>query len=216
MKCKKIKKLIYENFDKEAGINEKNTVEEHIIDCAGCKNIYEEVSKMLNSMKNIAADEVPEGFTYRLKEKIEMLEEKKEINIVLPSVAFVLGAAVVLMAVFLKSNIRDPVRYISPDNVATLASYTRGSMLFEGSPSYLKLDIRSENNLDGVSLRITLPYGLVLSNNSNKAEWHGDLSKGQNVILLRVKGRAEGTWNIEGVIEKNGQEKAFAQKVRVI
>ncbi|MFC2060957.1 anti-sigma factor family protein [Elusimicrobiota bacterium] len=216
MNCKKIKKLIYGIFDKEAAINEKNTVEKHIDSCNSCKEIYEKVRNMRNAMESIPKSEAPEGFTYRLKKKIETIENKKRINIVVPTLSFALGAAVILIVLLFKSNMSTPVRYISPDNMAKLASYTRGTMLFEGSTSYLKLDIRSRKDLEDVSIRITLPSGLVLSNNSNKAKWYGDLKKGLNIILLTVKGKAEGIWDIEGVLEKNGLKKTFTQEVKVI
>ncbi len=217
MKCKKIQKLIYGIFDKEADINEKNIVKKHINSCNNCREIYEKVKNMLNAMESIPKLEAPDGFAYRLKRKIEIMESKKKKrrNFIVPAASFAMGAAVIIV-LLLKSSISTPVRYISPDNKTMLSSYTKGTMLFEGRTSYLKLDIRSRKDMEDVSIRITLPSGLVLSNNSDKVKWHGDLKKGLNIILLTVEGRERGVWNIKGVLKKNSVKKVFTQEVKVI
>ena len=220
MKCESVKKVIWGIFDQEVELKVKEAVEKHIAECSNCQSVYEDVRKMLSAIGNMPKEEVPSNFISGLKDKIIFAageSKRKRYSFTFkPAFAFAAGAAIVLLLFLMRPFHTPSIKYVSPDSEMKLANFHRSSTLIRSKSAYLRLNLNSKSRLDDVTLEIELPDGLTLADGRKNARWSGDLRKGKNVILLRVKGETTGTWDIRGVLEKEGRRKSFTKKVRVI
>jgi len=189
---------------------------EHIDRCGSCRTLYENILKIESALGNVPTAQLPPGFADSVISKIECRTYYTPRTAWKPAFSFFCGAAAVILIFILVGRRSNPVKYIPPQETAFLASYTRGSVLFEGNMSYLKLDLHSTKSIEDVTITMDLPEGLILSDNTHSVSWSGDLQEGHNIILLKVRGNIEGSWEIEGSLRKNDTQKTFRKSLRVI
>ncbi|MGM0441364.1 MAG: anti-sigma factor family protein [Elusimicrobiota bacterium] len=226
MKCKKIKKEIWKVFDRETPVSEREMVLEHIDKCDGCRKLYKEVESLTKDLRDFPAYNAPPEFTNRLKNRITQTygypekegEQEKGVKMVLKyGIPTALAAAVVFL-IFFAGPVEDKgaVQYYSPGQKISLTGYDRSSGLLSKRAGYMRVKLKSEARLEKVTVEINLPREVKLADNGKKAVWSGNLEKGTNVLLLKVKGEKEGKWDINGVIKKNGLRKQFTKKVSIM
>jgi len=216
MECNKIEKIIWGVFDKEASADEKKVVKEHISTCESCRKIYDEVNHMLVSLKRTPSEDVPANFAQRLRNRIATPEVSSKRYFSKIAFAFGTGLATVLLFLLIRGNFVSPVRYVPPQDAARLASLYNNTTLIQDETGYLRLDIRSKQDLEDITLEITLSDGIILANGKKSASWSGDLKKGQNIIILKVKGEISGISNINGLIKQDGRQKSFTKSIKII
>ncbi len=216
MKCNKIEKLIWGIFDKEANEDEKKIVEEHISTCESCRKIYDEVNHMLSSLRRIPLGDVPANFSQRLRSRLITPEISRKGYFYKIAFTFGTGMAAVILFLLVRGNFISPVRYVSPQNAARLAAFYNNTTLIQDETGYLKLDIQSKEDLDDITLNITLSDGIILANGKKSANWSGDLKRGQNIIVLKVKGENPGITSISGIIKQDGKQKSFTKSIKII
>lgn len=223
MNCREIKEKIWQVFDREIPVDEKNLVEKHVKECKECRKLHTQVQEMLKTVRNFPQDKAPDDFTQRLKNRIVQTygypaqTKKMRVSMARYGFSFALGAAVVLAVFFFTKKESEPMlRYLSPGQSIKLAGYERTSSFLKEKSGYIRMKFTSAKKLNDVSVEIDLPEGLTLVNGDKTVLWQGDLRKGRNVILFQVKGQTQGQWEINGVLRKNGLEKSFKKSVTII
>ncbi len=217
MKCDEIKNIIPKVFDREAHADEINKIEEHIKKCRVCREYYMREKEIVGALRNMEHRKAPDDFTENVKNRIIADKNKRHAAFPKLILSFAAGAAaVVVLALITVRSAGQPVTYIPPGANYNPVGYQVVSSISGKKEGYIRLGINSPEDFDDVFMEIQFPEGVALVNGRKNAGWKGDLKKGKNIILLRVKGGEEGTWQIKGKLRKNGNEKEFDKYLKII
>ncbi len=151
-------------------------------------------------LKKIPQEEVPAGFTFGLRQKLEdeLEHQEKEEQRPVPSwrsllhMPFVpvLGAAVILALMFV------PMLY-RPSGTVSVAVYGAGSKKVEvGQVALLRVEFRAAEDLEHVTFKVVLPEGVRFVSahdviaNSRALAFTGDVKK-QKAVVIPVAVRVE-------------------------
>ncbi|MBI4656636.1 MAG: hypothetical protein HY746_07815 [Elusimicrobia bacterium] len=217
--CKKIKNLIPGMFDREANALEKSAVLSHIEKCQDCAKYYKEIERSVNYLRNIPHEELPMDFHNHLMAKLsEAAAEKPSFRFSFDFLRFPVYAFSSVLAMFfifhLYRTFNSPIQYFSADEY--VEKYNSVKSLRKGETNYIKLNLKSGKLLENVKMETILPEGIVFSNGKKTVLWRGDLKEGNNVIILKVKGKKKGQWKINVFLIKNGMQKSFLNKITVL
>ncbi len=226
MRCEKIKKKIWKIFDQESRTRDREIVREHIKGCGNCRKLYKEVKGMLENLRDFPDYKTPPEFTDRLKNRIiqtygypkKSAKTKEGIKTMFKYGIPAAVAAVIIFLVFFSRPDLDTraIRYYSPGQKLNLTEYSRSSGLLSRKTGYMRISLDSAVRLEGVTVDIDLPPGVRLASDEDKAVWTGNLKEGKNLLLIEVRGEQEGSWDVNGVIKKNGLQKPFTRRVNII
>ena len=217
--CLKIKKLIPGMFDRETAAADKSAVLSHLVKCRDCAEYYKEIQMGVNLLRNIPHEEVPRALHGCLMAKLAEAPAETSsfrFSFNFPRVpAYALSCAFAALFIFyLSGTFNSPVRYYSGEGY--IEKHSSVESLSEGKTGYIKLNLKSGKLLENVKMETTLPEGIVLANGKKTAVWKGDLKKGNNAIVLKVRGKKAGQWRMNGLLTKNGMQKRFSKNVTVL
>ncbi|AAM24129.1 zf-HC2 domain-containing protein [Caldanaerobacter subterraneus] len=100
MDCKRALELMQAYFDNELGEKEKEKLEEHLRTCESCRREFLMQKRIIENLKLLPLEDVPESFNESLREKIAKLKKKRE-NRRKSFLAGILAASLLLMTMFL-------------------------------------------------------------------------------------------------------------------
>ncbi|GEM_PF-3482730 len=216
MKCKNIKRLITTYFDEETDQREKEKINTHVKDCECCRRYFNEMEELLKDVREVPGSKAPENFLSRLRAK-ERTTYRNRVFWLKPALSSAVALAALVLFLFNITRKPDPsILYVSEPQQYNFTGYRQINHIRENSQGYVKINMRSAEALSDVNVRITMPEGLVLSSGEKSAVWSGDLKEGDNMLLLKVRGRSGGHWNINGVLEYKELKKEFSRDVEVL
>jgi len=137
-------------------------------------------------------------------------------------------AGAVLMSImvagfFMVSNILDKV--IALKKLDSLNQFTAGgdiSTIGLNQSGAVQISMDSQEAVKDVDFEIELPNGLCIVRSGKalcsekKLHWSGDLQKGENIVIISVKGTIKGDWKVHANVRKNNSRKKVEIPLSVI
>jgi hypothetical protein len=118
--CPEVMDLISSYIDDEVSEIEKKSVEQHLRDCPECRKEYEYTLEVLNALKEIPDEELPQGFKEELHKKLETASREQTRGRVgffnSPRLRVIAGIAACLFVVLIARDVLFNNRRIFKDN----------------------------------------------------------------------------------------------------
>lgn len=139
MSCDKCKELLWEYFAQELSKEDENFVAAHLEQCSSCQQEANEIQKIMESLKNLPEEELPEGYHNELMEKLA--QEEKIVSLPVRKMpqykwkqfSLVAAAALIVVAVGgmqgilgLRGNQNEVVQEMAKDNVKNFGNDVEG------------------------------------------------------------------------------------------
>ncbi|OGS27634.1 MAG: hypothetical protein A2297_01420 [Elusimicrobia bacterium RIFOXYB2_FULL_48_7] len=190
----------------------------HMDSCPSCSADYKNWQKVTGLLEYKERIALPENFSAELHRKLESASAEKAgffpgldlsgfFRIARPAAVFAL-VLLVMFPVYLmvsKKMLPGKSSAVSPEKVIVL-----------------NFNIQAQDAIEGVNFAVNLPDEMSPVDGSgftvagNVVSWQGDLEKGNNEILIKVKATRGGDWNIKARLEKGGRIKAMEKIVSII
>ncbi|MCD6422920.1 MAG: zf-HC2 domain-containing protein [Elusimicrobia bacterium] len=226
MNCRKAKKMISDYIDGFLNPEERVEFESHIRTCRNCMKELEEMERLKEILKIAPRPLLPENFHTKLHYKLLEVKEKESkkrenrifdffrpVSVRITAIA----ALTVIICVAIFTGRPKEVIYMSginhvPENYSTISMRQGLPLNGEG---ILKLNFVSKKKVKDVELIIEMPDGIKTVDNKKTICWRGTLRKGENIILLKVKGVKPGMWDVVTSLHKNSVKKRLKRKIFV-
>lgn len=242
MDCKELKEISSYYLENSLEPAVKQELEAHLGSCSGCQKELAEMKKILDILHAVAEKELPADFTSQLHRRLLEVQQanswtgriKERINdwfsinnLLRPVPVGVFATFLVLVGIFyyvreIAVNPSPVIMLTQGTDPAALASFSNinasGNLKLEES-AILRFKLNSSKALEGVNIEIELPEGLSLAGNGNadrSVSWQGNLEKGENIILVKVKGKKEGVWEVKTKLQKGRAVKEMGKTVKVV
>ena len=225
MDCKMAKSKISDYIDGQMESDEKVLFENHISSCPDCAAELNKMRKLKDIMQTMPQPALPEDFNRKLHYKLIEARYKNQgfalerifdfFRPVPVRVASVFAVAAVVVCLIVFSGRRSEIIFTSGGDFASYKAVSLLRGVSVNRESVLKLNFVSRRNLKNVVLRIQLPAGIALARGGRSVEWCGDLRKGNNIVLLKVRGVRAGQWNVAANLRKDSAEKTVEKRIVV-
>ncbi|OGS21200.1 MAG: hypothetical protein A3J83_07170 [Elusimicrobia bacterium RIFOXYA2_FULL_40_6] len=189
---------------------------------------------IINALKQTPKFTAPESAKQRLhfalvreqNRKQETFFDRIRIIFTLPKPVIISFSAisVILVGFFSVSSILDKMIALKRmGNFSTLASGNDAlSTISLDQTGALQVSMNSQEEVKDVDFEIELPRGVCMVKSGQavceqkNVRWNGDLQKGENIVIIHVRGMIKGNWNVEANVKKNKSVKKIEIPLTVI
>ncbi|HHW56943.1 MAG TPA: DUF4349 domain-containing protein [Clostridia bacterium] len=208
MDCKKALKLMPMYIDGELGGLQKQELERHLESCDSCRKEYYLEKKLIETLKNISVEELPENFNETLHDRLilqQRMADKKKNAVKKFLMVGVIAASIVFMTVFLVRVFNNTPR-LTREAPSTAAEIAKGSNIYPSEGMKQSSFVLSGENGNqrglpaGVSRKITKNVAITIE------------VKNANEIYDKVFNLVK---EAEGFIESS-EEKVFSDNTKRI
>ncbi|MCD6412579.1 MAG: zf-HC2 domain-containing protein [Elusimicrobia bacterium] len=226
MNCKTAKSKISDYVDGILETDERILFENHISSCPRCAEDLKKMKKLKDIMGLIQAPALSEDFDRKLHYKLIEAKYRNQgfalerifdfFRPVSVRVVSISAVAAVVVALIVFSGRRNEVIFVNgPGDFAGYKTASFARVLNVNREGILKLNFVSGKKIKNIELKIELPDGIALADGSRNVEWRGNLRKGNNIVLLKVRGVKVGQWDVRANLRKNSVEKTVERKIFV-